>query len=439
MTTGAAFWFLTATIGEFWCLRLLATQRGGLQDHVPETIAYLIAASIFYLISTYLILKVRSGPGVRWFILGSALVFRITVWPVAPAFSDDVYRYRWEGKLQTAGGNPYQAAPNDPRWQPLRDETFPKVVNPDFRAGYGPLEELLERWMYRILSGIFLDPETQAFWFKFPAAICDLGIIAVLWALLAAHGLPVERALIYAWSPLPIFEFWTSGHNDSLTVLLVLSAFLLGAKKRWTWAFFALSLAACAKIWPLILFPIFIGRRERRWQALLLLPVAAIASLPYWSDVTQNVRYVSGFLGGWRNNDSLFGVLLWLTGTADHAKYTAGAIVFVTAILLTLLRLPREKAALILIVVTLFVASNCHPWYLTWILPLLAIYPKPSLLLWTALVPLSYRVLALWFAIGEWNGSTSARWAIYIPVFAWLLFAGCRKVALRLPSPAAVD
>ena len=72
-----------------------------------------------------------------------------------------------------------------------------------------------------------------------------------------AHHLPQERVLIYAWSPLPVIEFWATGHNDSVIVLLITLALLAAAKERWTWAFVALSLAVAAKIWPVLLFPIF--------------------------------------------------------------------------------------------------------------------------------------------------------------------------------------
>ena len=57
-------------------------------------------------------------------ILAAAILFRLTFWPLYPALSDDVFRYRWEGKLQAAGGNPYEVRPNDAAWQSLRDESF---------------------------------------------------------------------------------------------------------------------------------------------------------------------------------------------------------------------------------------------------------------------------------------------------------------------------
>jgi alpha-1,6-mannosyltransferase len=353
------------------------------------------------------------------------MIFRLTVWPVAPALSDDPYRYRWEGKLQAAGGNPYESRPADARWAGLRDSTFPLVVGKDFKAVYGPLIQQIELWTYRAVTLFEKDPVRQVFWFKLPFALCDVGVIAVLWMLLGARGLPRERLLIFAWSPLAIIEFWATGHNDSVVVLLVALALLGAAKERWTWAFTALSLGVAAKLWPILLFPIFIGwqrNRPKRWyQWWVALPILGVLALPYWTNVTENMQFASGFMGGWRNNDSLFGIILWLAKDIYRAKYTAFGIVAVTVLILTLRQIPLDRACLAAITVMLMVSANCHPWYLTWLLPLLALFPVPALLLWTALAPLAYAAVIAWVILGLWWAPPELRWYEYVPVYSMLI------------------
>lgn len=403
---------------------------GDVRRHLVETISLYLLSSLVYMVCAHVALKIRdpfkslTGKRLAAMIGIPAVVFRLTVWPLFPALSDDLFRYRWEGKLQTHGGNPYQATPNDPQWADLRDETFASLGSKDFKAGYGPALELIQFGTYRAVAASTTDPYRQVFWFKTPFALFDLGVIFLLWLLLRARGVPQERVLIYAWSPLPVMEFWATGHNDSVAVFFVLLALLAAAKERWTLAFAGLSLAAAAKVWPLLLFPIFVGwkglRPQRWYQWTVSVPIFGLLCLPYWSNVTENVRFMSGFLGGWRNNDSLFGLLLWLTGDIYRAKYLAFAIVVAGAMFVTLRRWPLEKAALASLVVMLMVSANCHPWYLTWILPLLAFLPLPALLLWTALIPLAYHVLIRWLELGEWHGSTEIRWWIYVPVYALL-------------------
>lgn len=387
----------------------------------------MLLAGLFYLLSVYLALKFsdsnKSYIPAGW-IIAAGLAFRLTVWSLSPTLSDDPFRYRWEGKLQAAGGNPYAARPNDPAWSGLRDSTFPRVTGKDFKAVYGPLTELVERVTYRVVSAFESDPVRQVFWFKVPYALCDLALLMVLPALLIQRGFSTSRVLIYAWSPLPVIAFWATGHNDSLVILLLALAFLAAATERWTWAFAALSLAAAAKIWPLLLFPLFIGwrgYRPLRWyQWWVAAPVFFALAWPYRTNVDENLRFMSGFVGGWRNNDSLFGVILWLTKDLYRAKKVAFAAIAAGVAFVTLRNQLPERGALAAITLMLMVSANCHSWYLTWILPLLALFPVPALLLWTALVPIAYAAVISWSTLGEWNGSTELRWLEYAPVYALL-------------------
>lgn len=419
---------LILTAAALWAVFLRLRYLADLGIHVPETVSLLLLAGLFYLVSCYLALRLRNG--IKSYrcavaVVAAGIVFRLTVWPLGPALSDDPYRYRWEGKLQAAGGNPYGVRPRDAQWAPLRDSTYPRVVAKDFKAVYGPLTEQIELWTYRSVSALVPDPARQVFWFKLPYALFDLGAIVAVWRLLAAHGLPPERTLIYAWSPLTVIEFWATGHNDSLVVLLAALALAAAAKQRWTCAFAALSLAIAAKVWPVLLVPLFIGRKgfrpRRWWQWWPALPILGLLALPYWTDVTENLRFMSGFVGGWRNNDSFYGIILYFAKDVYRAKHIAFAIVAVVAAILTVRAVSLERAALAAIVVMLMVSSNCHPWYLTWILPLLALLPAPALLLWTALAPLAYAAVISWVTLGEWQGSTEFRWYEYAPVYGLLI------------------
>src|SRR6266550_7892515 len=89
--------------------------------------------------------------------------------------------------------------------------------------------EEIEWTTYCVVSRFEARPFAQAFWFKVPSALFDLGAMAVLWLLLRAKGIPLERILIYAWSPLPLIEFWGTGHNDSIAIFFILLALAAAA------------------------------------------------------------------------------------------------------------------------------------------------------------------------------------------------------------------
>jgi hypothetical protein len=397
---------------------------------VVEAIAILIGTSAVYLNC--------ARPGVkssqsRGFILASALVFRLTALAVPPDFTDDLYRYRWEARLQQAGGNPYRVAPNDPAAAALKDATFERIPGRDFRAVYGPAIELVYRYAWRMVAAVTGDAGTQIVLLKLPAALADLGVLAMLWWLLPAVGIARERIIVYAWCPLAIFEFWSNGHNDAVMLLALTAAFLALARGRDTAAFALLATAAAAKIWPAGLLPVFAGWPPRRWLAgLVAIPAIALWMLPFDFALAGNAPFLSGFLGGWRNNDSLYGLLLWITGDQYPAKYAAFAIVFAVVAGVAVLRMTPTRGSLIVIAAMLLVSANCHPWYLTWMLPLLAIHWSWGLAIWIALSPLFYLVLPRWFEAGVWDGSTASRWLVYVPVFVVLAWEGRRSARPRM-------
>lgn len=414
-----------------------------LRHHIITTIAILLAASLVYIVSTWCILR-REAEGREIpplaLILFAAVVFRLTVFPLYPAFSEDLYRYRWEGKMQAAGFNPYLTRPDDARLSELRDSVYPRIVGKEFRGIYGPLLELQERWFYAAIARLTPDAASQLFWFKAVAALADVGIIGAVCLFLRARDLPLERVLIYAWCPLPIFEFWATGHNDAVVLFFMMLALALAARGEDSIAYLALSLAVAAKYWPALLFPLFTRYRWRRMllAGVVLAATGAVLSFPYRADVRSNARFTTGFLGGWRNNDSLHGAIAWIAGDPYRAKYISMALLAAAALGIAGLRWRLEARALALIVTILALSANVHPWYVTWIVPLLALYPIPGLLLWTALVPLTYGVLIDFTILGAWNGNTALRWLVYAPVALVLAFRMLLPPRLRTPPSPTI-
>jgi len=221
-------------------------------------------------------------------IIAFAILFRLTFWTLYPALSDDVFRYRWEGKLQAAGGNPYEVRPNDPQWKSLQDETFTSVPGRDFRAVYGPLVEGIE------FGGIPPDrsspaaPLREGIWFKAPAALFDLGVMAALWLLLRSRvsrrrdpdlrlvAAAADRVLGNRTTTTRSQSFHRAGSGSrrsrgpqlTFTLLDRRLASLTPGRRRQALAHF--------------LFPLFLAAAGwRRWRDCLVAPpIVALAALP---------------------------------------------------------------------------------------------------------------------------------------------------------------
>jgi 4-amino-4-deoxy-L-arabinose transferase-like glycosyltransferase len=96
--------------------------------------------------------------------------------------------------------------------------------------------------------------------FKVFAAVCFFGAILVVDAL-AKRLYPTRRLVIFvmfAWSPLLLFETIGNGHNDILMMLCVLGAFALTLHGRLRLAFALLVLSALVKYFSLVFVPLWL-------------------------------------------------------------------------------------------------------------------------------------------------------------------------------------
>ena len=85
---------------------------------VTPIIAYaaiFISSSLLYWVLCRLVLRAEMSKRDLVAILLLLFVVRLSFLGMEPLGSDDVYRYMWDGRVQTAGINPYRYAPGDDR------------------------------------------------------------------------------------------------------------------------------------------------------------------------------------------------------------------------------------------------------------------------------------------------------------------------------------
>jgi hypothetical protein len=397
----------------------LMARLGDLKLEVIQAIALALTAGIVYFILLYLLEHSAKNRMAFWIILAGALLFRLTLYSLAPSLSTDIQRYRWDGRVQNAGWNPYALAPNDPRLAYLRDPGWAVMPGPEIPSMYPPLSQLVFRFGARFLPAIV--------GFKLPFLLADLLVVMILANWLRSYTDGNYRLAIYAWNPLVIVEFAASGHNDALAIAAMIAALAM-IKKRPAVSTVTLALGSLAKLFPITLVPLALclsgwPRKLRGWLASGGAALLAIACFwPYRSALRQLPDIFVRYQGIWQNyNPSLYALLLWFSGRPEIAAGIGEGIVLGLSVWAAARKLEPLRATFLIIGAILMLAPNTYSWYFTWIVPLLCFFPSPAWLLLTILQFLSYKVLLEYQINGIWRFDPYFQWLTYAPFYALLV------------------
>jgi alpha-1,6-mannosyltransferase len=395
---------------------------GNLEPHVIGTIIVGLGAGIVYFVVLYGLGHVpghsHANRVTLWIIMAGALLFRLTLLPLMPTLSNDPYRYHWDGQIQLAGYNPYIASPDTlalglritPTGHPLPAHDMPNI--------YPPLAELLFRGAARYLPGTIA--------FKLPFFLADLLAVLLLAACLRRSPQRDFRLAVYAWNPLVIVEFAGTGHSDALAIAALLAAVLI-IRSRSGLSTMLLAAAALLKVFPVMLFPLWLRRAGwprslRSWAVGVASVALAVACFwPFRAALPHIPATLAYFTAHWQdNNASLFSLLRRFSGHADWAAGIGEGIVAGLALWAAARRLEPERAAYLIFGAILLLSPNAYPWYFTWIIPFLCFFPNPAWLLLTILQFVSYHVLIGYGILGQWHWSPFVLCLEYIPFYAWI-------------------
>ncbi len=410
-----------------------------LGDLRKETVAFeyaFFAAFALYSVAVILILRDEKPLATKWLVVifAFAILFRAVLVFTPPRLSDDMFRYVWDGRVQTHDINPYAYPPNAPQLAPLRDtEIYPRINRKPAVTVYPAGAELAYALLWRIV------PDSVR-WFQIAMALGDLVAGALLVLLLRAMNQPAQRVLIYLWSPLLIFETAHAAHVDGLLLPFLIGAWLLRVKMRAGASGALLGASIALKLFPIILFPALWRVQGESFKRIWSLPLAMLAAflLPYAFYLSQDAG-VLGFLPNYfdeRFNMGLAGALSYFIEryTTLKPQMMVNGILAVTLAALSLyffLRPARDGAEAVRrciypIGAFTLLTQNLFPWYALWLVPLVAMFLRAGKLgfrfdawtgwfVFTGLVALAYTFFIKWRVV-EW-----AIWAQFVPLYFFLV------------------
>jgi alpha-1,6-mannosyltransferase len=417
-------------------LRLVCV--GGL----PAQVAYIVLFGtlfIVYLIATRFLLRGRSDDRILLgLVLAFGLLFRVAVLGSPIILSSDLYRYLWDGRVQWVGISPYRYPPAATELAPLRDEAvYPHINRPTKVTVYPPGAETVFALVARVA------PDSIVAWRVFLLAIEILTVVLLIALLRRTRSSPAA-VIVYAWSPLVVFEGVQAGHVDLAMIPLVLAALAWRQDGSSLRAGIALGAAVLMKLYPLVLLLAWWRPRDWRFPA----AVAATVALGYLPHAASVGLGAAGFLPEYlgRAEDHNIGLRALLTYplglTGEFARAFAMGVLFMlmAGVVIWIGRANggdragmTRAGALAVGTYLLLVPTSMHPWYVIWIVPFLCFNPWPAWLYFSGAVSLSYLSYVVEPAPIPWW----AWLAEYGPLFALLLFSGWRTIAPGVPRALA--
>jgi alpha-1,6-mannosyltransferase len=412
----------------------------------------------FYVAASYVVVRwsSRASRLARWITLGLvilfAVAFRAMLVPQRPYLSADIYRYVWDGHVQTQGINPYRYAPEATELTGLRDDKiFPNVTEDDKRwlSPYPPAAQF-------VFLAVSLIRPMSVTALKATMASFDLIAMLLLMLVLARSGVDPARAIIFAWHPLLIFEGAHSGHVEAVFIAFLALALLAWSKRNHALTGVALALATLVKFYPVLLLPAFLIARPddqttRRIDVRVSNVSRLLARVAHKRNLVMLTAFVATvalaylpYLGAGAN---LFG---FLRGYVQEEGFIqSGARYFLLDALRKILPMPTNvflilaaagligiglwwfirpkrdvadvaRGALALIGCYLLLTTPRYAWYYAWLVPFLCLVPRVG---WLYLTCASVLLYLLWYTplvypqIPLWLGA-----CIFFPVILWLAY-----------------
>lgn len=409
-------------------------------------VSILVTAGAVYLLTLRKNLNTPLTQNCFLWILGVGIAMRVLMIASVPVLEDDYFRYLWDGGVTVSGINPYSYSPENvlgnngvpEKLTELASDAggiLENINNPSVRSIYPPIAQAVFALSYLI------DPFSVITW-KIILLVFDFITLTLLFYAVRAKNLPYSYLMIYWWNPLLVKEIFNSGHLDVLVFPFVVGGLILASRNRQVRSTVSLVVGVGIKLWPAFLLPLILRpllSQPRRLAGALLLTLIILGTffIPiYMSGLDQS----SGFIAygeRWQNNDSIFRGLIVISevaldglGYQTFHKYALARVLVASLITLWIIFITfgsrlRDvdlyKKSLFIIAFVFLVSPTQFPWYYTWLLPLLAVAPRFSLLLPTALLPLYYLRYYL-EPIGRVDLFTNVVvWIEFVPVWIFIL------------------
>jgi alpha-1,6-mannosyltransferase len=338
-------------------------------------------------------------------ILVWGILIRISFLWLLPTFSDDFYRFFWDGQLSNLGINPYLYTPEQAMEQSNLNldsltNVYSSLNSVTYRTIYPPVAQIIF-WF-----SSYFNSSTEVFVaaFRTIQIAVDVAIFFLIKEQLKYNNDRISLTALYFLNPLVILELTGNLHLEGLMLLFILLSIKYYNKNSFFKSGSMLGLGVATKLIPLAFLPALLLKSKVKNFSIFIsgfLLIILLTTLPFWDfSIISGIKESSTlFVNKFEFNASVYFLMkaygYWDRGFNTIATsgptltyFTLGAI-----LLFSLLRYKtqsRPKLYIEILLIYLTFALVVHPWYVIPLIGLTALTNYRFPILWSFLVMFSY-------------------------------------------------
>ncbi|MBK9737742.1 MAG: hypothetical protein IPO92_23515 [Saprospiraceae bacterium] len=390
----------------------------------------------------YLLIIFKSKISLKYQILLGILV-RISLIPVFPNLSDDIYRFFWDGSLTVNGINPYGILPSEIVGQNipgLTNEIFLKLNSKEYFTIYPPLSQLY--YSISALTGNLLYTAVAMKSLFLFTEIIGLWYMVKLLTLLKIEQ---RWSMLYFINPLVILEGAGNLHFEVVMIaILNISIYYIFTKKIIHGALF-MAAGIGIKLLPLMILPYFWYRlKGKEW--VIFFSVLGTSLIIIFIPVAGGVQ-ISSFLNSvdlyfrkFEFNASLYYMLRYIGAQISGynlIKYIGPLLALIT-ILFNIYKSKEKHTfylhdflqySLTVWTIYLVFATTIHPWYITTLIFFTVFDNRKYAIAWSYLIFMTYINYS-------YKGYYENLWIVFVEYLVLIIFITfdiktCKRLTLK--------